>query len=64
MNQVPETVKHIIDWASIATTVATVAGWLPPLAALMSIVWLGMQMVDRHRRIRKEEEAARALLAD
>ena len=36
--------KHVVDGAAIGATIATIAGWLPPIAALMSIVWLGMQM--------------------
>ena len=61
MSQVPETVKHTLDWAAVGAAAATVAGWLPPLAALMSIVWLGLQMYDRYRRIQKEKrDAARA----
>lgn len=34
-----------VDMASVVTAVATVAGWLPKIAALFSIIWLGMQMV-------------------
>jgi len=31
--------KHILDVATISTTIATVAGWLPSIAAIVSIVW-------------------------
>ena len=31
--------KHLLDFASISTTVATIAGWLPAIAALISIIW-------------------------
>jgi hypothetical protein len=34
-----EHTKHLIDFASIGTAVATVAGWMPNIAALVSIVW-------------------------
>lgn len=44
-----DNVRHVIDGASFAAVIATIAGWLPPIAALMSIVWLGIQMVDRWR---------------
>ena len=33
-----------VDALSFGTVIATIAGWLPPIAALFSIVWLGMQM--------------------
>jgi hypothetical protein len=31
--------KHFLDFASISTTLATIAGWLPAIAALISIIW-------------------------
>lgn len=33
------TLKHGLDLAAIGTVVATVAGWLPSIAAGLSIVW-------------------------
>lgn len=36
---ISQNVKSTIDIASIGTIVATVAGWLPALAALASFVW-------------------------
>jgi hypothetical protein len=38
------TLGHGIDWVAYGTAVAVVAGWLPPLAALFSIIWLGLQI--------------------
>ena len=32
-------IKPVIDIASIGTVVATLTEWLPPIAALISIVW-------------------------
>ena len=34
-----EATKHIIDFASIATVLGTLADMLPAIAALLSIVW-------------------------
>lgn len=31
--------KHIADAVSLTTVVATVAGWLPHVAAVLSIIW-------------------------
>lgn len=31
--------KHIIDTISITGVVATLAGWLPAIAALFSLIW-------------------------
>jgi hypothetical protein len=36
---VNEHVKHWFDVASVATALATLAAWLPPLAAFMSLIW-------------------------
>ena len=45
------------NMVAIAVTVATLASWLPPIAALFSIVWLGMQMATWiiNKRWRKDE---------
>ena len=34
-----ENTKQILDVASIGTVIATLATWLPPIAALVSIIW-------------------------
>ena len=34
-----ETTKHIVDTVSVATVLASLAAWLPPIAALVSIIW-------------------------
>jgi hypothetical protein len=51
------TAKHIIDAASIGGTIATLAGWLPPIAALVSILWVCFQFYhsDPVTRWRKEK---------
>lgn len=38
-----EHTKHILDLASIGTTIASLAGLLPPIAAFVSIMWIGFQ---------------------
>lgn len=45
-----ETVKYTLDAISLGTVIATLAGWLPPLAALLSIIWLSIQIWDRFNR--------------
>lgn len=35
--------RHFIDGLSFAATIGALAGWLPPLAALISIMWIGFQ---------------------
>lgn len=34
-----ENIKYVGDALSIGTVVATLASWLPPIAALVTIVW-------------------------
>ncbi len=34
-----ESSKHAIDTLSVATVLASLTAWLPPIAALISIVW-------------------------
>jgi hypothetical protein len=36
---VDEHAKQVIDAISISGVIATIAGWLPALAALFSIIW-------------------------
>jgi hypothetical protein len=39
MPNISEHTKHLIDWASVMTVIATLATWLPSIAALFSIIW-------------------------
>jgi hypothetical protein len=41
-----ESAKHWIDWAAVGTAFGTVAGWLPQIAALASLVWTVMRIVE------------------
>ena len=42
-----QNVKYVLDALSIGGVIATIAGWLPPAAAALSIIWLSMQIYDR-----------------
>jgi len=41
-----ETVKQIADAASVVTVVGTLAGVLPAIAALFTIVWTGIRIYE------------------
>jgi len=41
-----ETVKHIADAASFVTVIGTLAGILPAVAALFTIVWTGIRIYE------------------
>jgi len=36
--------KQILDLAAASTGIASLAAWLPPLASLFTIVWLGIRI--------------------
>lgn len=46
MREVPDdqTMKAILDVASAGTIVASIVGWLPAVAAVMGILWYGIQI--------------------
>lgn len=55
-----ESVKHLIDAASVVTVLGTLADMLPSIAALFTIVWTGIRIyetatVQRLLRIDKDE---------
>jgi hypothetical protein len=39
MQHLSEPTKHTIDALSIVTVIGTIATWLPPAAALVSLIW-------------------------
>lgn len=43
-------VKNIVDAAAVGTTVGTLAGWLPNVAALFTIIWTGIRIYDWLRK--------------
>lgn len=45
-NPTDETVKQIADAASVVTVVGTLAGVLPAMAALFTIVWTGIRIYE------------------
>lgn len=44
LNSIPEGGKHALDALAALAVVGTLADFLPPLAALLSIVWLSLQI--------------------
>ena len=36
--------KQILDLAAASTGVMSLAAWLPPLASLFTIIWLGIRI--------------------
>lgn len=42
----PEGAKHLLDVASVGTLLATLASWLPSIAALLTIIWTAIRIVE------------------
>ncbi len=38
--------KQILDLAAASTGVMSVAAWLPPIASLFTIIWLGLRIYE------------------
>ena len=41
-----EGIRNATDWLSAGTVIATLAGWLPAMAALFSIIWTLMRICN------------------
>ena len=41
-----ETTKHIVDGVSVFTVLGTLAQILPPIAALLSIIWTCIRIME------------------
>lgn len=49
------TEKHIIDLLAFMTAIGGILDYMPKIAALMSVIWLTMQMITwvRHKKWQK-----------
>jgi len=41
-----EPVKHVVDGTAAVVAVGAVVKWLPPLAALFTIIWTGIRIYE------------------
>jgi hypothetical protein len=46
MNIQDETVKYVADAASVLTVIGTLSGMLPSVAALFTIVWTSIRILE------------------
>jgi len=44
MQHMNESSKHIIDGLSVATVLGALTAWLPPIAALFTIIWTAIRI--------------------
>ena len=40
------TTKDMMDVVAASTALATLAAWLPPVASLFTIIWLGLRIYE------------------
>jgi len=45
-NMVTEETKEAVDVLAASTGVMSLAAWLPPVASLFTIVWLGLRIYE------------------
>ncbi len=41
-----ESTKEVIDIAAASTGVMALAAWLPPVASIFTIIWLGLRIYE------------------
>ncbi len=41
-----EETKEVVDIAAASTAILTLGAWLPPIASLFTIVWLGLRIYE------------------
>jgi len=41
---IAEDAKTVVDGFAVGGTIATLAGWLPPIASLLTILWLSIRI--------------------
>jgi hypothetical protein len=58
-----DTAKAVADGAAVLTTVGVMATWLPPLASLFTIIYLGLRIweSDTVRGMTKRKKAENAI---
>jgi hypothetical protein len=44
--------KLWVEGLSLTVAASTVVGWLPPIAALLSIIWVSIQIHDRFAEVK------------
>ena len=63
MTEHHDTAKAIADGAAVVTTVGVLAAWLPPIASLFTIVYLGLRIWESEtvRELTKRKKADHAV---
>jgi len=46
LSDIEEETKQVIDVAAASTGILSLVAWLPPIASLLTIVWLGIRIYE------------------
>jgi hypothetical protein len=46
LSDIGEETKQVMDVAAASTGVLSLVAWLPPIASLLTIVWLGLRIYE------------------
>ncbi len=63
MADVTTAIKTVVDAVSVSTAVATIAGWLPAIAALLTVIWTGIRIYET-RTVQRLLGADRRMVGD
>lgn len=45
-DHIPDGAKHLLDALSITALLGTLVSWLPSIAALLTVVWTGIRIIE------------------
>lgn len=54
-----ENTKQVLDVAAASTAAMSLAAWLPPMASLLTIIWLGLRIYESEtvqKMLKKKEK--------
>ena len=46
LDGIAEETKQVVDVAAASTGALTLVAWLPPIASLLTIIWLGLRIYE------------------
>ena len=46
LSDIQEETKQVIDVAAASTGILSLVAWLPPIASLLTIIWLGIRIYE------------------
>lgn len=46
LSDIEEETKQVIDVAAASTGLLSLVAWLPPIASLLTIIWLGIRIYE------------------